>query len=81
MKQENTRMDIATRKVYPKDELIRFVVSSGKILLREHGGRGYYLHKNGDTFPIAIKRKVFVRLFHREPSEEELQTFREAFRE
>lgn len=66
MRKENPRMDIATRKSYPKQELFRLVLSSGKPTLDETGtlpGRGVYLHKSLESIAIAKKKHLLEKKF------------------
>ena len=79
MKRENPRTDIATRKEFPKSELLRLVLSDGVVLVDKEGrlpGRGYYLKP--ENLDLAIKKRVFLRLLHRELTEEELTRIKEA---
>lgn len=80
MKQQPNRMDIATRKVYPKADLLRFVISNGEIVLDEchsMSGRGCYLYKSQASLEIALKKNLFQRIFHLAPSTELVEAIKE----
>ena len=80
MKLTPTRMDIASRKTYPKDRLLRFVVIDGTLLLDEKHvlpGRGCYLLKSKEALATAVKKNLFTRHLHASPSNELLQRLEE----
>ena len=75
------RTDIASRKAYPKQQLLRLVVAAGKLTIDSQGnlpGRGYYLKKDAASLETAIKKKAFERILRRPLSEEELCAIKEA---
>ena len=75
MQRLNERTDIASRKAFPKEKLLRLVLLEGCIKPDVEGilpGRGAYLHKDKASLELALKRHAFVRAFHREPTEEEV---------
>ena len=78
MQKVHTRRDIATRVSYPKEELIRFTIFDGKIVLGRLDGRGYYLLDSEEALRLAIAKKAFNRILHRDISEEEVLLFKEA---
>ena len=80
MKRENTRQDIASRKAYPKSELLRLVLLDGVVTLDSTGlpGRGVYLHKDAASFELALKKKAFERAFRRPLTPEEIGAIKEA---
>ena len=81
MKRENDRTDIASRKQYPKSQLLRFIVKEGRLLLDPNGelpGRGYYLKKDIASLELALKKKAFQRILHRPLDEEEIARLKEA---
>ncbi len=62
MKKENPRMDIVSRKRYPKDMLFRFVISSGLVRLGEDGlGRGFYLLKDPSSIETFFRKRLYSR--------------------
>ena len=65
MRRENGRMDIVSRKSFPKRELFRLVFSSSLLLEGERPlkGRGVYLKKDEATIREARKRKILERRF------------------
>ena len=77
MKQENPRTDIVTRKPFPKEELLRFTIVDGVIVISESSGRGYYLHKKTDLEAKAT-RKALNRVLRHEVSDLDLATLKEA---
>lgn len=80
MKANPTRMDIVSRKTYPKDSLLRFVVVDGNIVLDEHHvlpGRGCYLLKSKDALRLALKKNLFARHLHASPSQDLIQALEE----
>ena len=81
MKRENPRTDIASRERFPKEELLRIVLCSSRILVDKEGnlpGRGVYLKKDIASFEKALKRKAFERAFRRSLTEEEIASIKEA---
>ncbi len=81
MKQENPRLDVASRKPYPKNELIRLVMVSGVVTLdrkKNLPGRGVYLKKDAASLEAALKKKAFERAFHRPLTLEEIAAIEEA---
>lgn len=74
MQIQNKRTDIVTREALPIEELVRFIVKDGKIILPalSYEGRGYYIKKG--SIELAIKRKVFERLLKRPLKEEEKES-------
>ena len=84
MKRENPRLDVATRKSFPKNQLLRLVKIGPKVVVDKSQsllGRGYYLHKDEAALELALRRHVFERLFHRPLSEEEIASLKEAIHE
>ena len=77
MRRVNDRMDIASRKPFPQEELLRFRLLDGKLSLSP-GGRGYYLKKDLASLEAAIKRKAFERILRRSLLEEEITLLKEA---
>ena len=74
MKQPAYRMDIVTRKSFPKESLFRFVLSNDRIVLDVDQclpGRGCYLKKDLESLEKAISKKLFQRHLHASLSEEE----------
>lgn len=66
MQVENTRMDILSRKSYPKDRLFRFVVVGETPVLDEKGdmpGRGIYLLKDEETLDKAEAKLLLEKRF------------------
>ncbi len=66
MKIENERMDILSRKSYPKKELFRLVFIKGALLLEENSplkGRGVYLKKDKESIAMARKKKLLEKRF------------------
>ena len=59
------RMDLATRKVYPKEELFRLVVvQGGSLLLDREGslpGRGVYVLKDGSSVAKVFRKGMLKR--------------------
>lgn len=81
MKIENTRLDVASRKPYPKSEMLRIVMRLGEVVPDPHnelGGRGVYILKKEEALLAAIKHKAFERAFRRSLSEEEIASIKEA---
>ena len=72
MKVENTRMDILSRKPYPREELIRFVIKDNNLVIdndKKLPGRGVYMKKgNGKD---AIRKKTFNSFLHRPLNKDE----------
>ena len=77
MQINNTRIDIATRKPYPKDMLLRFVTEPS-LRVCPFGGRGFYLLKDGSTLEIALKKRSIEKLLKHQLSEEEIALLKEA---
>ena len=68
----NDRTDIFSRKRYPRETLLRFVVKDEKLILDMQGnlkGRGVYLKKGSGK--DAIKKRAFNHFLHRPLSLEE----------
>ena len=66
MKRENERMDLLSRKSFPKAELFRLVFSDHELLLekdRPLKGRGVYLKKDKESIALARKKKLLERRF------------------
>lgn len=66
------RTDIVTRKSFPKEELLRFVVRDGKLHYDPSGkaaGRGFYLHP--ESRDKALDGKAFSRALRHHVSPEE----------
>ena len=66
MRKENGRMDILSRKSYPKKKLFRLVFLSPSLLLEEDRplkGRGVYLLKSEESVAEAKRRKLLERRF------------------
>lgn len=83
MKRENPRMDIASRKCFPKSELLRLVNVDGVVtpdILHQIPGRGAYIRKDVLALEEAKKRKAFERVFHHPLSQEELAAIKEALK-
>ena len=81
MKIENTRLDVASRKPFPKSALLRIVMRLGVVVPdpdNELPGRGVYLLRSKDALETAIKKKAFERAFHRPLREEEITSIKEA---
>lgn len=58
------RMDLATRKVYPKEELFRLVIQGGRLLLDREGnlpGRGVYVLKDGNSVTKVFRKGMLKR--------------------
>jgi predicted RNA-binding protein YlxR (DUF448 family) len=73
MKIENGRMDIVSRKRYPKDMLFRFVVSNGEVVLSDDNkGRGFYLLRSVSSIIIFFFKKPYSR-YGRISREDELR--------
>ena len=69
MKIENERMDIMSRKSYPKKELFRLVFLNHELLLEKDSplkGRGVYLKKDKASVANARKKKLQERRFRLE---------------
>ena len=72
MRKNPLRMDIVSRKSFPKETLLRFVVIDGDIALdKDHilPGRGCYLFKDKKSLELAIKKRLFQRHLHVSPSD------------
>ena len=81
MKRTNPRTDIASRKPFPKEELLRLVCVAGTVTVDKAGnmpGRGYYLHKDVASLEVALRKHVFERLFHRTLTDGEIASIKEA---
>ncbi len=66
MKRENERIDILSRKSYPKKELFRLVFLDHQLLLETDcplKGRGVYLKKDKENIALARKKKLLERRF------------------
>lgn len=64
MKVTPIRMDIVTRKKYPKDILLRFVYQNGSLRFERgenRSGRGVYIHPT--SFEDPRLEKAFSRAF------------------
>lgn len=75
----NCRTDLLTRKIYPKDQLIRFVISHGGIVVGENyktKGRGYYVHPQSLQDEKLLFR--FRKYLKREIRKEELECLKSA---
>ena len=69
MRIENERMDIMSRKSYPKKELFRLVFLEHELLLEKDSplkGRGVYLKKDKASVANARKKKLLERRFRLE---------------
>lgn len=56
------RMDILSRKKYPKDELIRLVKQDDKLVLNgDLKGRGIYIHKDRETILKVFNKGLLKR--------------------
>lgn len=72
MKVVNNRMDILSRKSYPREELLRFVILDNTLTLDDKAnkpGRGVYLLKGKGK--EAVRKKVFNSFLHRPLNEKE----------
>ena len=81
MKRENPRLDVASRKPYPKNELLRIAMVQGVVtpdLAGNLPGRGIYLHKDESSLDSALKKKAFERAFRRPLTPEEIEAIKEA---
>ncbi|MCR5348991.1 MAG: DUF448 domain-containing protein [Bacilli bacterium] len=81
MKRENTRMDIITHQAYPRDMLVRLVLSDGVVRVDKDStmpGRGYYLLKDKTALESQKGIRALSRAFHRPLTEEELDAIKEA---
>lgn len=81
MKTIPVRMDIVTRKTYPKEELLRFVVFKGVVTLDKGQvlpGRGCYVKKDEESLQKAFSKKLISRHLHLAPGDELLEKAREA---
>lgn len=66
MRKENERMDILSRKSYPKKELFRLVFHGQTLLLEKESplkGRGVYLKKDRESIASARTKKLLERRF------------------
>lgn len=60
----STRMCVACRTNYPKNELLRFIVENGELVIDKSGkidGRGCYLCKDKECIKKAIKANSVFR--------------------
>ena len=73
----NKRKDIASGESFPKEELLRFTVTNGKLSLSPLG-RGYYLRKDVASLDLALRKKKFVRILRRDITAEEISLLKEA---
>ena len=74
------RTDIATRKTYPKSDLLRFVATSGVVVLdqsKSMPGRGVYLYPDIKCLELAIKKRLFERHLHASLDEATIQRVKE----
>lgn len=58
------RMDLLTRKSYPKQELLRLVFSDGKLIYDKDGNlpkRGIYIHKDSQTIEKVFQKGLLKR--------------------
>lgn len=58
------RMDLLTRKSYPRNQLIRLVLIDGKLILDLNHkilGRGIYLLNDGNTLEKVFKKGLLKR--------------------
>ena len=84
MQIENPRMDFASRQRFPKSEMLRLLRVDGRLVIDRdfnQPGRGYYLHKDGESFLLAKRKKAFERLLHRPLTDEEEKAILEAIHE
>lgn len=65
MKITNSRLDVASHKRFPKEDLFRFVNIDGKLLLDEDGtlpGRGFYLRRDKASIALVKKKGTLARV-------------------
>ncbi|MCI1735632.1 MAG: DUF448 domain-containing protein [Bacilli bacterium] len=58
------RMDVFTRRIYPKDELFRLVYQNGTLVWDSSyslPGRGIYVSKDGQSLDLVLKRHSLKR--------------------
>jgi predicted RNA-binding protein YlxR (DUF448 family)/ribosomal protein L7Ae-like RNA K-turn-binding protein len=64
--EKSFRTCLITRKCYPKEDLLRFVVSPEKVLvfdgLKRLPGRGLWITANKDSISQAISTKIFTKI-------------------
>lgn len=74
MKKESLRLDLITRKMLPKKQLIRIVNNKDQGLVIDTSGklagRGAYISLNLKNIEIAQKKKVFEQAFKVQVSKE-----------
>ena len=66
MKKESGRMDLLSRRVYPKSDLFRLVLVSGSLRLegeRPLLGRGVYLKKDKESLGKAKAKRLLEKRF------------------
>ncbi len=81
MKRENPRTDIASRKRFPRNELLRITIVEGVVTPDIEGklpGRAIYLHKDTASLELALRKKAFERAYRRPLTEAELESIKEA---
>ena len=64
MEKEVLRMCIATRKMFPREQLIRIVSCNGLVTIDINGktfGRGAYLSKSKEALEIVKKKNAISR--------------------
>ena len=74
MQIQNKRTDIASHESFDIEELLKFAIKDGKLILPVHSydGRCYYVKY--DHIEDGIKRKSFDRILKRPLTEEEKET-------
>ena len=81
MKPISYRTDIASRKPYPKDSLLRLVLVGGRVTVDKAGvlpGRGSYLFPSLEAYETALRKHAFERSFRRPLTEDEASAIKEA---
>ena len=67
MKREPLRMDLVTRKMFPKKNLVRIYRDQNKNVridpTGKASGRGAYIAMNLDSIEVAKKKKIFDQTF------------------
>lgn len=69
MQRKNGRKDILSGKIFPVEELNRFVYLSSHLLFDKDnnlGGRGVYLQKGEEAFSLAKKKNLFSKALRRQ---------------